>query len=1115
MARQADERDLGALSVSLARRALRMALENESEGEAQHKQVLRQLLSSPQSQALALALTDRAHRSRDAKTTVAAIVEVARKIGVDENLPLLDRAQLRALLSFGSAVPRVTAEAMRARLHREASPFVLDARGARLEQGLRRIRTAGRRVNLNYLGEEVLGEREAQRRVEKYLELVGRSDVDALSVKLSGSYSQINLLAPSDSARIVAERLTPVLLRARDHKKLVYFDMEAFRDLEVTVRVVTMLSSRPELREAELGIALQAYLPDTGPVVEQLLALADQRRAQGGAPLRVRLVKGANLAAETVEASLHRLACPVFGTKLEVDANYKRLLERILRPEHRGKVSVGLGSHNLFDQCYGLLLAEHRGLGGMLELEMLEGMAGAIGRVLTKLAGGALLYAPTVLPDQFPSAVSYLVRRLDENTAPENFLQASVSMRPGDAAFGRESQSFLQALALAEQSCEPTRRVQDRTQLPALRVRTETRVFDNVEDTDWTRPWNREALAAALARAQGETREISSRVAGQALASGRVLCGTDPSLPGHTAYRVHLAGPRDVERAIEVGFRAEKPFADVASRIRALMLERVADELEKSRLELIALMVQDAGKRAQEADIEVSEAIDFARYYAQSFLDHEERLQLAPRGLCVITPPFNFPLAIPLGGALAALVAGNPVILKPAPETPLVAWAAVECCYRAGVPTDALCILLCEDEHASPLICDERVKTVVLTGASGTARAFLRMRPGLRLLAETGGKNGIYVSALSDRDAAIGHIVRSAFGHAGQKCSALSQLILEEEVFEDRAFRDTLLDASASLTVGSAWDLSSFVTPLIRKPEGALARILARNRADLGGAEFLLEPRADPKNEQLLSPGVLWGVSPGSFPHTTEFFGPVLSVLSASDFAHGMEILNGTPYGLTAGFFGLSETQQEKFVATADAGNLYLNRGITGAVVGRQPFGGRKSSNFGSGAKAGGPNYVLSFCHVSRRANAPPAISLTKQPGTAVVGEENFLRYQPGETLTLICPDAREADIDVLRTARQLAGAPDRETFLRAPFDEASLEVLAPEGPQRIRVVGTPPDELVLVAAARGWSLLTDPVCADPSFEALNYLMEQAISVAYHRHGNVSLGRYHPLVSSD
>jgi RHH-type proline utilization regulon transcriptional repressor/proline dehydrogenase/delta 1-pyrroline-5-carboxylate dehydrogenase len=443
-------------------------------------------------------------------------------------------------------------------------------------------------------------------------------------------------------------------------------------------------------------------------------------------------------------------------------------------------------------------------------------------------------------------------------------------------------------------------------------------------------------------------------------------------------YEVSVLDRSGVLSAIDAAQRLAPSWAATPPERREALLLGVAEALRRARGELVGLIVLDAGKRPIEADVEVSEAIDFAEYYARQHQRLRERLFLEPKGLTVVTPPWNFPLSIGLGGTLAALVAGNGVLVKPSPETPLVLARALEICWSAGVPEDALGLVLADDDAAEPLVTDPRVRVVVLTGGTETARLFRHLRPDLDLLAETGGKNVMIVSAMSDREQAITHAVRSAFGYAGQKCSALSLLVLEREVYRSASFRKKLADAVSSVKVGSAWDLESVVTPLIRPPSGALARALGELEE---GESWLVEPSRSRDNERLVGPGVRYGVQRGNFAHQVELFGPVLSVMEAESVEHALELANATPYGLTAGLQSLDAAEQRLFLARANAGNLYVNRPITGAIVGRQPFGGRKDSSLGSGVQAGGPNTLLALARaLGDRPKAPTGLALSRGP---------------------------------------------------------------------------------------------------------------------------------------
>jgi RHH-type proline utilization regulon transcriptional repressor/proline dehydrogenase/delta 1-pyrroline-5-carboxylate dehydrogenase len=306
----------------------------------------------------------------------------------------------------------------------------------------------------------------------------------------------------------------------------------------------------------------------------------------------------------------------------------------------------------------------------------------------------------------------------------------------------------------------------------------------------------------------------------------------------------------------------------------------------------------------------------------------------------------------------AALAAGNTVILKPASDTVLIAYQLCRAFWRAGVPRTALQFAPCSGGTVGQrLVTHDGVDVVVLTGGTSTAAEMLAAKPTMNLFAETGGKNATIVTALSDRDQAIKNVLYSAFTHSGQKCSATSLLILESEVYHDAKFRAALCDAVESMRVGSAWDLSTKIGPLIRPPRGALETGLKELEP---GEEWAVMPRFNVgDNPNLVSPGVKWGVQRGNFTHMTELFGPVLGVMESRDLDDAIKLVNATGYGLTSGLESLDDREHERWRERVRAGNLYINRPTTGAIVLRQPFGGMGKSSVGPGIKAGGPNYVV------------------------------------------------------------------------------------------------------------------------------------------------------------
>jgi RHH-type transcriptional regulator, proline utilization regulon repressor / proline dehydrogenase / delta 1-pyrroline-5-carboxylate dehydrogenase len=1142
---------LGSLAVELAGLLLERARALEIQEERAARNALSDLLESPDTQLFSTALTDRIHRSRSPLNAVNMLRQLSDRTGGAKSFTTLDRLQLRAARMFGPVVPKLTHKAVLGRVREEASPYLWDAEPEALRKRLSEHAARKLLVNLNYLGEEVLGYDEAQMRKSAYAGFATRSDIEALSVKLSGIEPHMDVLSLTETVQRLREQVGHIIDATQKRAggpPLIYFDMEAYRDLSITEELVGILLSEtpPNVR---IGLAVQAYLPESLGLVQRLAQKSEQRVKRGGKPLRVRLVKGANLQMERVLASRHRLAVPVFSTKLEVDAHFKRVLRDLCWHAKAGGLLIGVGSHNLFDISYALLLREQHDLGAGLQIEMLEGMAGSLGAAVSELAGSILIYAPAVLEENFSSAVSYLVRRLDENTAPENFLRDAAHMERHNDYFHKQAALFQASVVESHLKASRSRRTQDRraensSPPPPLSL---DGTFDNAADTDFTQERNRVFLLEQLAALQTDsdlhvvpllatrgTAASRSTAAARSTASDREnTLGFDPSRPG-ASYTITLAHSQDIQAALTQANDYLPYWLAKPPRARAEILLQLAYLLEKNRAKLTAAMVLDGGKRVVEADVEVSEAVDFARYYAKQALELEDNLD--PRGVTVVTPPWNFPLAIPLGGVLAALVAGNTVIFKPAPETPLVAYIAAKLCHRAGVPEEALSFVPCRDEDAEPLITDRRVKAVILTGATSTARLFKKLRPDLCLMAETGGKNSAYVAPVSDRQQAISDILSSAFGHAGQKCSALSLLVLHREVFEDEAFKRQLADATRSLPVGSAWDTRSFVTPLIHPPSGPLKKILAQGE-EYGA--WLVAPILDQENQRLISPSILWGVKPGSFPHLTEFFGPVLSVICVDDLQEAITVMNQVPYGLTAGLFSLEEQEHEEFVNQIEAGNIYINRGITGAIVGRQPFGGFKDSCFGPGAKAGGPDYVrqMTIC----RASALREQEVLEQregdyerafdehfrgvySGTEAYGEENFVRYLPAPTAVVLGESAEAVDIRFALKARRLCKSPYPLMILDGPGANRIAHVLGAErvdsltldsdglvsraeelGVRRLRVIGKPTTQLLGRLGNSNISALLDPVSDVGRQELLYYLRAQSISYSYHRHGNPHL----------
>lgn len=869
---------------------------------------------------------------------------------------------------------------------------------------------------------------------------------------------------------------------------------------------------------------------------------------------------------EQFEASVRDWGQAPYTKKSDVDANYKKMVTYGCLPPHAKAVHLGIGSHNLFDIAYAMLLRAENHVEKEISFEMLEGMADHIRRVVQKLVHDILLYCPVATKEDFQSAIAYLIRRLDENTGPDNFLRHTFGMRPGTPDWEEQVLLFIRACQEMQTVYTHPRRTQDR-HLPPTPLPINA-PFENEADTDFALAPNRkwaEQIATSWKNKKFDL--IPLVISGKEERQGEAVGeGEDPAAPATPRYKYCLASWKQIDAAIHCAKHYESTWSKKSVEERCKLLSSAAQKMREKRGDLIGVMMVDGGKAILEGDPEVSEAIDFAEYYLRSLkkMDACKDLSWTPKGTVLVTPPWNFPVSIPAGGILAALAAGNCVLFKPAPEAVLSGWVLVNALWDAGIPKEALQFINCVDDPVgSQLIADPRINTIILTGATSTAHLFLRLRPGLDLAAETGGKNAMIVTSLSDRDLAIKDAVSSAFGHCGQKCSAASLLILEAEVYDDLHFREQLKDAVESLKVGPCWDFSNKMTPLIRAPNETLVRGLTTLEP---GEEWLVQPKGDPNNPNLWTPGVKLGVKEGSFMHQTELFGPVLAVMRARNLEHALELANGTPYGLTSGLQSLDEREQQVWIDQIEAGNCYINRGITGAIVRRQPFGGTKGSSFGNGAKAGGANYLMQFAHprqvalpqekhpVSDEINSLNTllqkISLSAEDlgtwcaatgsyaywskriamphdSSHVIGQDNLFCYRPHKNMHFRVQD-NDPTLDVLMVLAAASSAQIKLTvsltknhptfplyqemkrlFSKMHFieetNEEFIEKVKAGKCKRVRLISAPSKELILAASHSACYLAHAPVLVNGRFELLHFLREVNFSVDYHRYGNLGL----------
>jgi len=1127
------------------------------------------LVQTPANKTLLSKMLDESSQIRSNKKLSRRIKKLIEQYGVPDFFSAPDRMLLELFTSFGYIFDDIAMPIFKNRLRKETNKIIISEERPALTKHLSGRWNDKIGQNVNLLGEVVLGDKEAEHRYQHYLEALKEPDINYISIKLSGIYAQIKPLSYEKNKKELCERVARIFQQAIDYPytdangnkqaKFVNLDMEEYKDIDLTLDVFITVMSMPQFKDYTSGIVIQAYLPDAILLQRELLEFAKKRVNEGGAPIKMRLVKGANLQMETIISSLRGWKNPVLSTKVEVDANYMHILDIGMQPENAKAVHIGVASHNFFTIGYAYLLSKKNNVEEYVTFEMLEGMANHLPRVMKKLGKQIILYTPVVKSEHFLNAVSYLVRRLDENTGKDNFLSYSFNLKLNSPQWNFLLEQFNEAYRIKDNEIAHPNRTQNRTETPV--PDSNINIFHNEPDTDLDLPQNRTWALNILKKWETEVTDknfiIPVQIGDKEVITESKKKYYDRSRNDEVCFcEVNLSSQEQVEEILKIAETDSPGWRKMNLDERNKILHKVAENLSAERGELIGCMSAITGKTFSEGDVEVSEAIDFCRYYPISMKAFDELITVShtPKGIILVIPPWNFPLAIPVGGVAASLAAGNSVILKPATVSFPIAWKFAQCFWSAGVPKETLQVVCPSDRSSLNYITSHpSIKHIILTGGTDTAFRLLENSPRTPLSAETGGKNAIILTGSGDQDRAIMNAVTSAFGNAGQKCSACSLLLVDKKIYNDQSFKDKLADAVRSMHTGSAWDGDNIIGPMVDNNNDKL--LYAINNLE-PGESWLVEPQFLDEKKYILKPCVKWGVKPGSYTFKTELFAPLLSVVCIDDLKQGIDFVNSSEYGLTSGLQSLDEEEQLFWKNNVKAGNLYINRGITGAIVRRQPFGGMKRSAFGGGIKAGGPNYVSCFVDFSEkdlkekplRNNEVDSILYDEKDKSRlnfalesykeawknefyverdvshITGESNIFRYLPLKSCAVrIRKDDNLCDIVMTVSAANITQTPITISIQENDEKINDLNKLIHFYPkvklivqsedkfvdemdnyERIRTCSDNiPDNFYKKAAVLGKHIATAKPIIEGRIELLHYMKEQSIAFEYHRYGSI------------
>ncbi|EOY4240475.1 proline dehydrogenase family protein [Campylobacter upsaliensis] len=1159
-------------SIALAEELQSKIEQNLSTSERQFHAKMQKLLNNPKNKVMLIELLDRSFRCKDKKASFELIEHTLNKFGIADFFSAFEKFLLFSFLNFGKLSPNLSVPFFISHLRNDTKAMVLDADENFLAPHItKRKNEQNITLNVNLIGEEVLGEAESKYRMQKYEEALKSSYITYISIKITTIFSQINIIDFDYSKDEVVKRLDKLYALALEEQnrqgvsKFINLDMEEFRDLELTVAAFMESVGKFDIKA---GIVLQAYIPDSYEYLKKLLAFSKERVLKGMQPIKIRFVKGANMESEETIASQRGWELPTFSRKIDTDSNYNKMLDLVLEDENYKYINVGIASHNIFEIAYAYTRIKEAGASESFTFEMLEGMSLQCSYELSKMHD-LILYAPVCDEAHFNNAIAYLVRRLDENTSEDNFMRYFFNLKVGSKEWEEQKSLFLNALEGIKTLDNTTHRKQNRTKIQDTPSSYITKTFTNESDTDFILSQNR--LWAQNIKAKYENLQnydvcpvaLGLDFTKENLQSLEVK----DKIQNRTIGTAYLAGENELKAALEVAKNSN--FTQKSSDEIYSILAKVAELMRERRGDLIGIAALETGKTFLEIDPEVSEAIDFVEFYPHSLETLKKQnpnTAFKPKGIGVTIAPWNFPVGISVGTIAAPLAAGNVVLYKPSSLSMLTGYKLCECFWDAGIPKDALIFLPAKGSDISKyILSDEAVKFSILTGGEDTAYAMLEANPTLLLSAETGGKNATIVSKFADRDSAVKNIIHSAFSNSGQKCSATSLLVLEDEVYKDEEFKKALVDAAASLAVGSPFAFKNKLGALCDKPSEKLTKAINELEA---GEEWALKPTFINDNAHLMTPGIKYGVKKGAFTHMNELFAPLLSVIRAKDLKEAIELVNATGYGLTAGFESLDEREWEYFHTHIEAGNIYINKPTTGAIVLRQPFGGVKKSAIGFGRKVGIYNYITQFMDIEAKADtnlldSPLASALERLNKASdestqatlanaalmarsysyhhkhefsvardyvnIRGEDNLFSYTRIKNLAFrVCDEDSLQDIlgviigchtlglsplvsydstqsSIITELKKICKAVDLGADFVEENEEQFITKISKFERIRYHAKADKNSPLYQAAAKEAKIIIRDKPLLNGRFELLFYHNEKALSVSYHRYGNLGI----------
>lgn len=1151
-------------SIELSELLILHAKQTQTASEKLRLENLTRVLSTAKGKSFLINLLDQILRLKSKEKIIDVFSYLINSFGSIKPLPLKMKIGVFFSKIFGSIFPTIFANHIRKEILKEALNTFTYADETYLNKYIQKNKNND--VIFWLLEHKPFEKKDVDRYLSNIFSLITREDISSVCINLTSLSSHLNAPFNNLMKNEIEENFINILKFALNasnknktkKEKIIILDFEEHAYLESALEIFEKIILMKEFLNLKIGFTLKSYFPESFEIQKKLHTIAKKRLEINGNSIIIRITKGIHLNSELITASLNNWPSPTFTSKIQTDANFKKMIAFASNIENTNATDIIISTSNIFDIAYSLLLIEEKKLDQMISFEIIDSKTTTpIILTLQKIIGKNLkLLSPIIFKNDFEVISIFSMQKIYDYSNLENFISQLEILFPGTKNWDEQVENFKNSFNEIQNLSSEKKLKQNRNKVLDT---PKSKIFENDPITDFSIQenilWGEKIIDDAK---KNIFYDIPIVIDGKEIISHKAIKNNFLNKP---LYNYSQASDDEIILAITTAKINEKNWQELPIEKKIEIFSLAVSKFKEKRSFFIKNLIIDINKSLVQADLEVSEAIDAIEYQIKNFVSicSYKDIDFQAKGTILIIPAWGFPLVVSATALTSALLGGNTVILKPLEESILVCFEFIKILWDAGVPKEVLQFVNCSNElFEKKLISDSRINSVIISTAAENAKKFIKLRDGLEVNATTGGINTIIVTALSDKHLAIENIIESAFSFSGQKFSSCAVLILEKEVYDDINFQNQLKEATENLIVDSATNPNSFVTPLTTEPTIDLKKALTM----LDPNEWwLVKPKQSPNNPRLFSPGVKYGVTQESFTKNHELYCPVLSVMKADSIDHAIELANKSKFGLSAGLQSLDAREHLRWINNIQVGNYYINTPLTETRIKRQPFGGYKESSFGSGYKFAGPNYNLNFLKLNQA-----TLPKEKQPvndwvnsltiflekidlspeelglwyasvsnyayswkkfkqdidSSKILGQDNFLRYVPRKNITFRITNNYLA-LDALRVC---AAALTCSTPLEISWDPQEIEEfdwidLLPvltnieeteeeflnrirQGKiKRIRLINKASEKLKKAAAIAPCHIIDDPVLANGRFELLHYIKEINITCNYHRYGNL------------